>query len=454
MSNRLLKQEEIDALLNAKIPEPAQDEADDAGDAVDTDNEEGQNQENDTGIDFSQAEGLQDVNNPVLTEAPSETGQEVLSEAEKDALGEIGNICMGSASTTLSMLLSQKVSITSPRVTIATLDELARSFDIPHMTIFVHFIEGLSGFNLLIIKLQDAAVLADLMMGGDGTNITEDLPDISVSAASEAMNQMIGSASTALATMFNRTVNISPPVTRVYKSSDELNPSDLGEEGPVVVVWFKMTIGSILDTQIMQVMSIDTAREEAGLILSQISDPDEVELPAGVEEENLGEETPGHSSSETVQEFINGDVVQEFSKFDGTEHENLETEAPAPFRASKPVELPTADRRTLTVGASPSEQAKPVSMVNGFDQQRLNMILDIPLKVTVLLGRTKWPIKDILGLTPGSVAEMQSLVDEPVEVLVNGTLVATGEVVVVNENFGVRITNIIGAEERLQNLGR
>jgi flagellar motor switch protein FliN/FliY len=108
------------------------------------------------------------------------------------------------------------------------------------------------------------------------------------------------------------------------------------------------------------------------------------------------------------------------------------------------------EQASATVLKVPS-RAEPAEF--GFDQQRLDLILDIPLKVTVLLGRTKWPIKDILGLSTGSVIEMQSLVDEPVEILVNGTLVATGEIVVVHDNYGVRISNIITPRERIQNLG-
>ncbi|HBC91369.1 MAG TPA: flagellar motor switch phosphatase FliY, partial [Pelotomaculum sp.] len=329
----------------------------------------------------------------------------LLTDEEKDALGEVGNICMGSSSTTLSMLLNQPVNITSPRVTITTMEELLKSFVTPHMSIRVRFIEGLSGYNLLIMRVQDAAVLADLMMGGDGISTSDELTEIGISAASEAMNQMIGAASTAMATMFSRTVNISPPVTKIYHSPEELTSP---EQSQVVVVWFKMTIGSVLDTQIMQVMDMDTAREEAGLILGQLLKAEGEEcLPA---QEEPHAQVANHSS------------------------------------------LPEQQTRIEASDARPPAAKRSAATQSGLDQQRLGLILDIPLKVTVLLGRTRWPIKDILELTPGSVVELQSLVDEPVEVLINGTLVAMGEVVVVNENFGVRLTNIIKPEERLQKL--
>jgi len=435
MSNNLLKQEEIDALLNAQTLESAQPEATGA------ELLERQIQEAAAEAGFAGEQKGAESNVPELVEETSGMELESLTDSEKDALGEIGNICMGSASTTLSMLLNQKVNITSPGVTITNLDELFKGFTIPHMTIYVSFIEGLSGYNLLIMKLSDAAVLADLMMGGDGTNITDELTEIGASAASEAMNQMIGSASTAMATMFSRTVNISPPETKIYHSAEELKPPELGHNGQVVVVWFKMTIGDILDTQLMQVMGIDTAREEANLILGQLTQ-EGAEEPVSFQEGDKAD-----SASEDNLPNLSDDLVNALFQ------ELPEPEPAQPVvAASVPNGSPAVDQQTRS--ARPPAVMRPAVAPPGLNQRRLDLILDIPLKVTVLLGRTKWPIKDILGLIPGSVVELQSLVDEPVEVLVNGTLLAKGEVVVVNENFGVRLTNIIGPEERIQQLGK
>lgn len=432
--SRLLKQEEIDTLMDTQNNEPVQ--AEDENAAVSAE----QPQENINGDEVI-AEQPHDITavdefikEQTVQEVAADSGEqpdvsmELLSEEEMDALGEVGNICMGSAATTLSMLLNQKVNITSPRLTISTLEELFNSFITPHITIFVRFIEGLSGFNILIMKVHDASVLADLMMGGDGADVSEEINEIGVSAASEAMNQMIGSASTSMATMFNRTVNISPPETKVYHSVDELEFSKFGVEGPVVVVWFKMTIGDILDTQIMQVMGFDTAREEAGLILSELIPDKGKHQPEAAEAEDL---------SCVVDEMAGEYMPGETKSVEQVKH----------------YESPGGGAPAFTPAAVRHGPLKAEPAASGFDQQRLDLILDIPLKVTVLLGRTRWPIKEILGLAPGSVVELQSLVDEPVEVLVNGTLVATGEVVVVNENFGVRISNIIGPRERLQNLG-
>lgn len=437
MSNKLLKQEEIDALLNSQVSEPTQPESADA-DFLEEPVQEILSEESVSGEPEPEIAAAQ-----TIAEKPEDFSG--LTEEQKDALGEVGNICMGSASTTLSMLLNQKVNITSPRVTITTLKELFDGFDIPHITIFVRFIEGLSGFNLLIMKIQDAAVLADLMMGGNGSIITEELNEIGTSAASEAMNQMIGSASTSMATMFNRTVNISPPETKICHNSEDLDNLNIIAEGPIVTVWFDMAIGNILNTQLMQVMGLDTAREEAGLILGQLSGADGSTPPAEEESQSYDLTDSTGASGTPVQPVESEDFLMQ-----------KPAEA-APSSGGEPdlkKMLPELEKPAKAASPRPPSPARSLVSPPGFDQHRLDMILDIPLKVTVLLGRTRWPIKDILGLSPGSVVEMQSLVDEPVEVLVNGTLVATGEVVVVNENFGVRITNIIGPEERLKKLGR
>lgn len=430
--SRLLKQEEIDALLNAQNNMPDQPEELEAAAS------EEQPQENIAPEDVASEQAVENDAAPVGVQPDAD--EEYLTETEMDALGEVGNICMGSAATTLSMLLNQKVSITSPRITISTLEELFNSFIKPHMTIHVRFIEGISGFNLLIMKVHDANVLADLMMGSEGVSVSEEIDEIGLSAASEAMNQMIGSASTSMAQMFNRTVNISPPETKVYYSSDDPDIPEFGVDGPVVVVWFNMKIGDILDTQIMQVMGFDTAKEEAGLILGEfVTPPTDAPPPEAV-------------TAQIDEEFTGG--PDEWVTSTGLNEINDMEPGPEPF--FEPVRQYQSPAAAAVPQPSPAvrqapQRAEPAAY--GFDQQRLDLILDIPLKVTVLLGRTRWPIKDILGLAPGSVVELQSLVDEPVEILVNGTLVATGEVVVVNENFGVRISNIIGPRERIQNLG-
>ena len=350
---------------------------------------------------------------PVINGEPS---PKTLSDEEKDALGEIGNISMGSASTTLSELLIQKVNITSPRVWLTNKSDLLNSFTVPYLIIKVDFIEGLQGFNLLVMKVHDAAVIADLMMGGDGSTDNTELSEMEISAASEAMNMMIGSASTSLSQIFGKPVNISPPTSLMLRETESTSVGgvlpEISEDASLVIVSFNMTIGDLVDTEIMQVMSVETAKEEAELLLKGLTD--------------TAEEQP---------------VPQQHNIADNDLNELIDSVVSEP-QSSQPQ---PAFRPMQTSGSSPQVSSAPAP-------RNLDLILDIPLKVSVVLGRTKKPIKEVLNVGPGSVIELDALADEPVEVLVNGTLVAEGSVVVVNENFGVKITNIISPEERIKRL--
>lgn len=339
---------------------------------------------------------------------------EDLTTEERDALGEIANISMGSASTTLSELLGHRVNITSPKIRTCKQQELFSVFDIPFIVIQVEFVEGLRGSNILIMHLKDAIKMASLMMGGDGDSISEEVTELELSAASEAMNQMIGTASTSLATMFQRTVNISPPQTKVVHT-EENSSFRLSAEDPIVVVSFSMSIGNILETEIMQIMTLETAREETSLLLKSLF------------EDDLNNDTQEQLNAEPVQEKDSHVVTDNLTEMGTTAHSCSHNA----YDSVKPSVITTGD--TLKI-----------------DQYKLDMLMDIPLKVSVVLGRTSRSIKDVLTFTPGAIVELSAVIDEPVEVLVNGTLVATGEVVVVNENFGIRITEIISPRERLQ----
>lgn len=394
MSN-LLSQEEIDALMRGQLQNT-------------TENPKPE----DNSLSPEAAAPVNEVVLPDSTELAT-----LMTDEEKDALGEIGNISMGSASTTLSELLNQKVNITSPQVKVMTKNELFRSFEVPYLVIKVDFSEGLDGYNLLVIRLADATTMASLMMGGDGTPMSEEISDLEISAASEAMNMMIGTAATSLSQMFHRSINISPPQTNLLKSKDDPLAQPPEEvEDTIVVVSFSLKIGDLVDTNIMQIMGVETAKQEANLLLMDI----------------MGSDPP---ASPPV--------------------ENVPVTPPPPTAEMPPVETPAPEiPAPVSTAAFPSQEEvfRPQSL-GSLEQRNLELILDIPLKVSVVLGRTKRPIKDVLKIAPGTVVGLDALANEPVEVLVNGTLVATGEVVVVNENFGVRITNIISPAERIKRLG-
>lgn len=368
--------------------------------------------------------------------APQEGEPGDLTLEEKDALGEIGNISMGSAATTLSTLLGRRVNITSPHVETTKREDLFGRFTVPYLAIEVHFTEGLAGSNVLIIREADAQVIADIMMGGDGTNQTGSLDEMQMSAAAEAMNQMIGAAATAMANLFGRTVTISPPQAHVFRNTGQGAAELLGLEDPVVAVSFRMTIEGLVDTTIMQIMGLETAREEAGLLLkmagasggqAQGAEAGSAARTAEARESPPAAEVPTGAeipAPRTSGGTAGGEKVVPLARPRDAGKEEPSVFGPAPWAAAP--------------------QMPPV------DEEKLRLLLDIPLKVSVVLGRTRRSVKEVLEMAPGSIVELDALADEPVEVLVNGVPVARGEVVVVNENFGVRITSILSPAERVQ----
>jgi len=396
MSNSFLSQEEINALL--------------AGE--DTSSSESENTSSD--------------------ENKSEV--EIITDIDKDLLGEIGNISMGSASTALYQLINQQVNITTPVVTVTTLREIKEAFETPNIVLDIQYIAGIIGRNILIIKTLDGLVISNLMMGGDG-NITDnhELSEIELSAVSEAMNQMIGSAATSMATMFGRKVDISPPTSRVVEDGSLPLSDDIPEDEPIVRVSFKMTIGDIVDSNIMQIFPIKTAKN----IVAIMTGEDNAEEVAKVEP---AKSTPSESivnkEINERQDTVRADQPQYQQE---PQYEQQYEQQPMQ-RMQQPVEVHAAAFEPLV----PQSNIPPI--------RNIDLILDVPLDISVVLGRTKKSIQDILNLGTGSLIELDKLAEEPVEILVNGKQIALGEVVVVDENFGIRITNIVSSVERIKKI--
>lgn len=345
-----------------------------------------------------------------------------LTEIEKDLLGEIGNISMGSASTALYQIIGQSVNITTPVVSMTTLGEIKKNFDTPNVVLDVEYISGIVGRNILIIKTKDAAVISSLMMGGDGT-VEEDkiLSDLELSAVSEAMNQMIGSSATSMATMFAREVNISPPSCKIWSDERDILTDKIPEDEEIVRVSFKMTIGNLVDSNIMQILPLKTAKKI-------------VSIMTGNEEEDKEEKI----NTETIVERKN-DVIEK-------EIINKNTSCNDTRLSSGNINVEKIQVHEASFGKL--EESKNKSEV----PNNIDLILDVPLEISVVLGRTKKSIKDILSLGTGSLIELEKLAEEPVEILVNGKNIAYGEVVVVDENFGVRITSIASSSDRIKSL--
>ncbi|MHC1746212.1 MAG: flagellar motor switch phosphatase FliY [Negativicutes bacterium] len=349
-----------------------------------------------------------------------------LTDIERDAMGEIGNISMGSAATTLSILLDRRVSITTPKVSISNLREIKEQYPLPYVVIEVGYTHGLHGGNLLAMQERDTAIIADLMMGGDGSNPPSEMNELYMSAVTEAMNQMMGSTATAMSTVFKKKVDISPPKVNVMNFADNPSITNLtSDDQSVVRVSFRMEVEGLIDGEIMQVLSIDFAREMVSGLMGSIQAPGLAPKP-----------TPKPLLTEAVP------VKEEVS--------NPKIKIP---NSSFPVEnMPSKSQYQQNITVQPVQFAPLTVNSLPVSDPNISLIMDVPLQVTVELGRTRKLIRDILELVPGSIIELDKLAGEPVDVLVNGKLIAKGEVVVIDENFGVRITEIVSQLERTNNL--
>src|SRR6056297_1223931 len=192
------------------------------------------------------------------------SGQGPLTSAEIDMIGEVGNMIMGSASTALFTILGQNVDITTPKVSVIKLSELKDKFDDERVVTTLNFEEAITGLNVFVVDTRTAAIIADLMMGGDGQNAGEEIDDIKMSAVGEAMNQMMGAASTSMSEFLDASVNITPPSSSTFDFSDEnaqFPPVANQDDEEIVLVSFDMSIGELANTNIFQILPIKFVKE-------------------------------------------------------------------------------------------------------------------------------------------------------------------------------------------------
>lgn len=396
-----------------------------------------------------------------LTDAPADTpseaspapagGGEELTEEEKDAIGEVANISMGTSATTLYSLVNRKVNITTPVVDLATWDVIVTEYERPCVFIKIKYTEGLEGTNILILKEHDVKIITDLMMGGDGLNVDDtELTDIHLSAISEAMNQMMGSSATSLSSMLGRMIDISPPEANLVDVAGMEKQEDISSFllGTFVRITFRMQIEELVDSKIMQLYPIDFAKN----LYDYFMDSQEPETPPAA--------APAPAAPQMAPPSMQAPSMGQPM--------SAAPQMPPPSMGMPGMGAPSMDfsmgmgmqpqmGMQPGMGAAPSMgmpmpniNIQPASFtpfntdVNAMQsQENIALIKDVPLEVTVELGRTSKAISDILDFAPGTIIELDKIAGEPVDVLVNGKLVAKGEVVVIEENFGVRVTEII-----------
>ena len=480
----MLSQDEINALLQGMDLSDTADGGDAAADPA---------PENST------AENYNNENEAAENAAPVVSDGEELTDVEKDAIGEVANISMGSSATTLYSLVNRKVNITTPVVTLATWKTLLDSYEKPCVFIQIKYTKGLDGTNILVLKEHDVKVITDLMMGGDGTNTEGELGELHLSAISEAMNQMMGAAATSLSTLLQTVIDISPPESSLFdltevKDGKEISPF-LG--GTFVKISFRMQIDDLVDSTIMQLYPIDFARKLVETFINtQMANIDEVteKKPEQPENDTTAQIPAPGTDNQTQMNNTNLNGMNQMGNMGMNDMNQMNNMGMNGMNQMGSMGM-NGMNQMGNMGMNGMNQMGNMGM-NGMNQmgnmgmnsmnqmgnmgmnsmnqmgmmgmpgqnvnvqpaqfqsfsndnmgttgqENIGLIKDVPLEVTVELGRTTKSISDILDFSPGTIIELDRIAGEPIDVLVNGKFVAKGEVVVIEESFGVRITEII-----------
>lgn len=373
--------------------------------------------------------------------AGSGDAAETLTADEKDTIGEISNISMGTAATTLFSLVNRKVEISTPKVTDGTWEEIVSMYEKPCVFIRIAYTVGLDGSNILVLRENDVKIITDLMMGGDGSNTDGELGELHLSAISEAMNQMMGSSATSLSSMLNKTIDISPPQADLIDLHDDVDGSIIDNflQSRFVKISFRMQIGDLIDSEIMQLYPYSFAKDMCRGITSTMEDDIGATMDdIGKKEEAAPAPAPAAPSPAPAPAMQQQPMQQ-----------------PMGQPMMQPMQQPMGQPMMQPMMMDPSMYGQPVNVQaaqfspfvgvydNSYQPENIDLIMDVPLEVTVELGRTKKSIQDILDFAPGTIIELNKIAGEAIDVLVNGKYVAKGEVVVIEESFGVRITEIV-----------
>lgn len=381
------------------------------------------------------------LNNPSGTD---ENPENTLTEQEKDAIGEISNISMGTAATTLFSLVNRKVEISTPVVAFANWSDICDAYEKPCVFIRIAYTVGLDGSNILVLKEHDVKVITDLMMGGDGTNTDGELGELHLSAICEAMNQMMGSAATSLSSMLNKTIDISPPHADLIDLQENVDEGTIDEflKNPFVKISFKMEIGDLVNSTIMQLYPISFAKEMCASITQNMEKDAAANASVTPQPEAKPEPqpTPQPAPQQTMQSqpMIDQGMMGQAMQGQPMMGQPMQGQ---PMMGQQMMSQPMMGQ---PVNVQPAQfQPFMGDLSAAFQKENIDLIMDVPLEVTVELGRTSKSIQEILDFAPGTIIELNKIAGEPIDVLVNGKYVAKGEVVVIEESFGVRITEII-----------
>ncbi len=372
--------------------------------------------------------------------------ENIFSDMERDVIGEVMNISLGSSATSLSTLLGKRVEITVPRVNVIEAVDFNYENLEPAIGVEINYIEGLNGVNLMIWKRMDAKAIIEILLGQTISDDEFEMDEINTSAICEVMNQMMGSAATALSDFLGKAINISTPLAYEIDNKTEFRSKYFTEEDVIVAVSFDLFIEGSVKSQFVNVMPVALAREIISNFLKG------AEMPSNDEKESLINHA-GESEDSNKSEVADEEVKKPANVIEGDDDKDIYIEE-KPVKSNEPRKVKQKQKQQAPVNVRPvkinefSEDEE-----DSFSQEQLSnleLIMSVPLEISVEIGKTKRQIKEILEFSQGTIIELDKQAGALVDIIVNGQLIAKGEVVVVNDNFGVRIAEIIKKDELMK----
>ena len=427
---------------------------------------------------------------------------ECFSKMEIDAIGEILNISLGASATAVSTMLNARVDITTPVVNVVSKEEFHMGEVEPAVGVEITYVAGLEGKNVMLLKRHDVKVIVEMVMGMEIADEDFELDEINVSVVCEVMNQMMGSSATALSEFLGKMVNISTPISFEVANAQEFIDKYFTDNQPKVVVGFTLRIADRLESEFFNVMPMELAKglvegflpEDAIIDISSMQE--EAPAPAPAPEPASSGGGGGTLSQEEIEKMLAGGL--------GSEPEPAPQPASvaapaAPVPTAQPADMSAAMmqggmapapqmmqaavspdvammqmqmmqqmmqqmqqmQQQMTEKAAEKAAAAEPKMIHvqspaqqklkadngivleGVQEENMELIMSVPLEISVEIGRTRKLVKDILDFTKGSLVVLDKLAGEQVDLFVNGQCIARGDVVVVEDNFGIRITEIM-----------
>ena len=417
-------------------------------------------------------------------------GESIFSPVVIDAIGEIMNISLGSSATAVSNMLDHRVDITTPVVQVVNAEEFVLGEIDPAVGVEIKYVTGLDGRNIMMLKRSDVKAIVDILLGSETPDEEFVLDELSISCVCEVMNQMMGAAATAMSDFLGMVVNISTPESFEMDDLDQVRREHFPvERGPVVVVQFKLYIEGILESEFMNVISVELARDMLkgfGIEVDlNASAADAAAAPAAPAPEPAAD-SGKKMSQEEIEALLSGGAAAAPAAPAPAQPAPApapqpaaapaQGQAPAPGQvppgyppypypypapeqggypyppyppymyapAPQPAPAPApAEPKVIKAQPARLQELGEAARLNQEQKQNLDLIMSVSLEVAVEIGRTRRKIQDIIAFSKGSLVVLDKLAGDQVDLLVNGQCIARGDVVVIDDNFGIRITEIL-----------